>query len=150
MDAKFCHSWDGNDATVGIEQLTEMINWLKKINKPERVFHRRMLSRIGHHCQRISFSIPGEIRYLKLYQRAKHVYKESLRVLKTLKLISTATYKESFLIKFGRMMNESQVDLDELNESSNKKLNELCSVALANGSYGSRVTGADGEVQLFI
>ena len=39
-------------------------------------------------------------------------------------------------------MNQSQSDLDKLNESSNNKLNEICSIALQNGSYGSRITGA--------
>ena len=39
-------------------------------------------------------------------------------------------------------MNQSQSDLDKLNESSNDKLNEICSIALQNGSYGSRITGA--------
>lgn len=56
---------------------------------------------------------------LKLYQRSLHVYRESLRVLQTLQLLSTPIDDDAkFFQTFGSLMNESQHDLDVLNESS--------------------------------
>lgn len=147
MDGRFGNTWDGNDYTVGIAQLNEMID----------VVNKQLTNKAGYTieecCQELGITsekfsarylskFPVEFKTLKLYQRAKHVYKESLRVMETLRAIATIHNREEFLNEFGKLMNESQDDLDKLNESSNEKLNKICQVALNNGSYGSRVTGA--------
>lgn len=85
---------------------------------------------------------PVRYQYLKLYQRSKHVYSESLRVLETLKLLREQTDGARFLSEFGRLMNESQESLSLQFETSREELATLCQVALSHGSYGSRITGA--------
>ncbi|CAX44459.1 galactokinase, putative [Candida dubliniensis CD36] len=157
MDAVFnTHRWDGNDIDVGIEQLKKMIDIVETLlnNNQEGYTIDQCLSLLDLSLDQFKSkylqAYPVKFDVLKLYQRAKHVYQESLRVLETLKLLSstqsssnnTKDDEESFLIKFGELMNQSQSDLDKLNESSNEKLNEICSIALQNGSYGSRITGA--------
>lgn len=147
MDGRFNHSWDGNDYTVGIEQLKQMIDVVEKELTNQKGYS------IEECCQELEITCEKfvakylskfhvEFKTLKLYQRAKHVYKESLRVLETLKAIATIHNREEFLMEFGKLMNESQADLDVLNESSNDKLNKICEIALNNGAFGSRVTGA--------
>ena len=156
MDAVFntC-KWDGNDIDVGIDQLKKMIAIVETElnNNQEGYTVDQCLTvldlSLDEFKSKYLQAYPVKFDVLKLYQRAKHVYQESLRVLETLKLLSTTQTSsnskdddESFLVKFGELMNQSQSDLDKLNESSNNKLNEICSIALQNGSYGSRITGA--------
>ena len=156
MDAVFNTSkWDGNDIDVGIDQLKKMIAIVETElnNNQEGYTVDQCLTvldlSLDEFKSKYLQAYPVKFDVLKLYQRAKHVYQESLRVLETLKLLSTTQTSsnskdddESFLVKFGELMNQSQSDLDKLNESSNDKLNEICSIALQNGSYGSRITGA--------
>lgn len=85
-----------------------------------------------------------EVRYekLKLYQRTKHVFAELLRVLKCLQLLETVDDGEVFLKEFGAVMNDSQALIRDLNGLSHANCDRICDIALANGSYGTRVTGA--------
>ncbi|RCK61042.1 Galactokinase [Candida viswanathii] len=147
MDGRFGNTWDGHDYEVGISQLTAMIDVVEQeLNNQQGYSIEECCQELGITCEKFGARylsrFPVHFETLKLYQRAKHVYKESLRVLETLKAIATIHNREEFLMEFGKLMNESQQDLDELNESSNEKLNSICQIALQNGSYGSRVTGA--------
>ncbi|RLV93059.1 Galactokinase [Spathaspora sp. JA1] len=140
--------WDGNDIDIGIERLIKMVTIVeqeltnqtgysvaeasKELGLTEQEFHEKYLT-----------VVPVRFDTLKLYQRAKHVYRESLRVLQTLKLLkSPIADPEQFLSALGKLFDESQIDLDNLNNSSNDKLNEICKIAVENGAYGSRITGA--------
>ncbi|KAK6202683.1 galactokinase [Scheffersomyces amazonensis] len=146
--------WDGNDVDVGVARLEQV---LKLIEKPE-IFtaEEKVGFSVDHASQVLGITsqqftetyltkVPVRFEVLKLYQRVKHVYAESLKVLQSLRELEKANANnegEKFLTAFGKIMNESQTSLDELNNSSNEKLNEICAIALANGSYGSRITGA--------
>ena len=90
---------------------------------------------------------PIRFQMLKIYKRAKHVYSEALRVIKTLQLFEetneqTKTNNYTFYHQFGELMNGSQRSCDELYECSSVEIDKLCEIALNNGSYGSRLTGA--------
>ncbi|KAK6464765.1 galactokinase [Scheffersomyces coipomensis] len=146
--------WDGNDVEVGIERLQYLLTLIEKddiFNDEEKIGFS-----VKHASERLEISeskfeetyltkVPVRFDNLKLYQRVKHVYAESLKVLQCLKLLEETNSSNDglkFLKGFGEIMNESQISLDLLNNSSNAKLNEICSIALAHGSYGSRITGA--------
>lgn len=88
---------------------------------------------------------PVRFEVLKLYQRAKHVYSEALRVLKALRLMTSPSQfasDEEFFDKFGELMNESQESCDKLYDCSCPETDEICAIAKASGAYGSRLTGA--------
>ncbi|CCG22443.1 Gal1 galactokinase [Candida orthopsilosis Co 90-125] len=144
----YCGEWDGENLEKGIANMSKMIDVVEKILSEKKGYT------VKQCCQELGITpkdfhsrylkkIPVKFDVLKLYQRSLHVYRESLRVLQTLQLLSTPIDDDAkFFQTFGSLMNESQHDLDVLNESSNAKLNEVCSIALKNGAYGSRVTGA--------
>lgn len=103
-------------------------------------------------CSREEFTrnyltvVPIRFQVLKLYQRAKHVFSEALRVLEAVKVIMRdgQDFKSSidFFEQFGTLMNQSQESCANMYECSTPELNEMCEIALQNGSYGSRLTGA--------
>ncbi|KAI3404925.2 GAL1 [Candida oxycetoniae] len=142
----YCGKWDGDDIDVGISNIQQMIDAVEALQREGYTTDEvcRELSITQEELNLRYFTkFPVKFDKLKLYQRSKHVYHESLRVLLSLKLLQDRpTLESQFLMQFGQLMNDSQEDLDKLNESSNAKLNEICSIALQNGSFGSRVTGA--------
>ncbi|CAK9438543.1 uncharacterized protein LODBEIA_P27670 [Lodderomyces beijingensis] len=148
MDA-YCGEWNGHDVKEGSNLVKKMIEAVDAVlSMRDGYTHREAAEELGlttDEFQRSYLSkLPVKFEKLKLYQRARHVYRESLRVLQTLELLQKKPQPTSdtvYLIRFGQLMNESQADLHHLNESSNDKLNEICSIALANGAFGSRVTG---------
>ncbi|ANB12308.1 transcriptional regulator GAL3 [Sugiyamaella lignohabitans] len=83
------------------------------------------------------------VRYekLQLYKRSLHVYEESKRVLDFLSVLESSTIKEK-LPELGRLMNESHYSAIHNFQNSCPELDDICNIALANGSSGSRVTGA--------
>src|SRR3569833_141593 len=97
---------------------------------------------------RFTSRFPVRAERFKLRQRALHVFSEALRVLRFMSLLEdpaqhpgdgdTATYNE----KLGALMNETQDSCRDLYECSCPEIDELCAVARAAGSYGSRLTGA--------
>lgn len=141
--------WDGYDNSKGLQWMNELAMKMDEwFNEDEQIgfttedaakalaltveeFTAKYLSKM-------------EVRYekLKLYQRAKHVYAESYRVLQCLQLLETISNGEDFLQAFGQVMNASQKSLDELNNLSHPNCNRISEIALANGAYGTRVTGA--------
>lgn len=102
-------------------------------------------------CSREEFTrgyltvVPIRFQVLKLYQRAKHVFSEALRVLEALKLMTdkeSINYDTDFFHNFGTLMNNSQESCRNLFECSSKEIDTICEIALNNGAYGSRLTGA--------
>jgi galactokinase len=141
-------NWDGENVDVGMDRLQHMVELVEEMFTPEQksngftaddMAKEMGLSREDFENKYLSVM---EVKFntLEVYKRAKHVYMESLNVLKCLKLLEGT--KENFLEKFGAIMNDSQHSLDVLNNSSSKRLNTICEIALQNGAYGSRVTGA--------
>ncbi|SCU78290.1 LAME_0A03994g1_1 [Lachancea meyersii CBS 8951] len=141
--------WNG-DIEQGISRLTEMLKLVEDtlaehssgytlqqaseaVNSSMQEFSRDYLT-----------NFPVRFQVLKLYQRAKHVYSESLRVLEALKLMLRESFASDleFFDPFGQLMNESQKSCDEMYECSCPEIDEICKIAKANGAYGSRLTGA--------
>lgn len=91
-------------------------------------------------------SFPVRFHLLQLYLRARHVYSEALRVLQCLRLMtnvySTSSDTQKFLQDFGTLMNTSQTSCRDNYGCSCEETEQMCSIALNNGSLGSRLTGA--------
>ncbi|SCW04568.1 LAFE_0H16424g1_1 [Lachancea fermentati] len=139
--------WDGN-VEHGIERLNEMLRLLDKVLRPNgytvEEASESMDCSVQEFGQLYLTRFPVKFNILKLYQRAKHVYSESLRVLEALKLMKTKVFEsdEDFFTRFGNLMNESQNSCDTLYECSCPETDLICEIARASGSYGSRLTGA--------
>uniref|UniRef100_L2FSK6 Galactokinase n=1 Tax=Colletotrichum fructicola (strain Nara gc5) TaxID=1213859 RepID=L2FSK6_COLFN len=83
----------------------------------------------------------------KLRQRALHVFEEALRVLQFMKVLEKEAPTDSadttaYNKRLGELLNETQVSCRDLYECSAPEIDELCRIAVENGSYGSRLTGA--------
>lgn len=50
--------------------------------------------------------------------------------------------ESNFFEEFGKLMNESQQSCDKLYQCSCPETDLICDIALKNGSFGSRLTGA--------
>ncbi|KAF8833377.1 GHMP Kinase, C-terminal domain-containing protein, partial [Paxillus ammoniavirescens] len=89
-----------------------------------------------------------ETTYFQLYKHAKHCYTEALHVLKFHAVCLTAassptTYQGTSTFKaLGVLMNESQETCANLYECTCPGVDELTTLALEAGAYGSQVTGA--------
>ncbi|SCW04560.1 LAFE_0H16248g1_1 [Lachancea fermentati] len=140
--------WDGN-VEDGIERLTVMLKLVEETFTQHQGYTVDQISKVME-CSSSEFTrdyltnFPVRFQVLKLYQRAKHVYSEALRVLKALKLLTKCEFSsdEEFLTLFGNLMDASQESCDKLFECSCPETDEICQIARANGSYGSRLTGA--------
>lgn len=142
--------WDGSIDT-GIERLTKMLKLVEEtLGSQTDGFTvdeaAAALNISGEEFTRDYLSIfPVRFNTLRLYQRAKHVYSEALRVLRALRLMTSGSdfaNDEEFFSKFGALMNESQESCDKLYNCSCPETDQVCTIALANGAYGSRLTGA--------
>lgn len=142
--------WDGTDIDIGITRLSKLLNLIEDLFTDEEkagfktsdVAEQLGLTEKEFELKYLT-KFPVRYENLKLYQRTKHVFSDSLRVLQTLKLLRDFDgNSETFLRSFGDLMNDSQVSADIYNNSSNKQIDMICKIARENGSYGSRVTGA--------
>lgn len=91
--------------------------------------------------------IPVRAERFMLRQRALHVFTEALRVLKFLTLLERplhtgASDTTPFNKELGSIMNATQDSCRELYDNSCPENDNICQIALAAGSYGSRQTGA--------
>lgn len=78
-----------------------------------------------------------------LRQRALHVFTEALRVLKFRSLLSSPPSNgKELLTSLGELMNSTQDSCRDVYDCSCPELDELCELARAAGSCGSRLTGA--------
>lgn len=79
----------------------------------------------------------------KLHARASHVYQEAYRVIQFQDAIrNTSRPPAEVATSLGQLMNDSHTSCAELYECSCPELNRLVKVCIANGSLGSRLTGA--------
>lgn len=92
--------------------------------------------------EKYTTTYPVRYEKLQLYKRAKHVYLESKRVLDFVAILDTTTDTEELFKGLGDLMNQSHQSSIELFNNSCPELDDICKIALQNGSYGSRVTGA--------
>ncbi|EGN92375.1 hypothetical protein SERLA73DRAFT_65919 [Serpula lacrymans var. lacrymans S7.3] len=98
----------------------------------------------------ISFFAIVEATHFQLYNRAKHVYTEALRVLQFREVCLTASSylspseeaETAVLGELGKLMNESQESCSRVFDCSCPELDELTRLAMEAGAYGSRLTGA--------
>lgn len=140
-----CHKpWDGEIET-GVQRLTKMLELVEESLDPKGYTMDQAVELCG--CESISqftelylTNFPVRFQKLKLFQRAKHVFSESLRVLKALILFKKG--ESNFFEEFGTLMNQSQESCDKLFECSCPETDSICEIALKNGSFGSRLTGA--------
>lgn len=146
MDGYF-GAWDGTPQT-GIDRLSKLLELTEEIfSEDEKIgFSKESAAKVlglddKQFFARYLNKFPVQFDKLKLYQRTRHVYFESRNVLECLILLKGGD-SDSFLSSFGTIMNKSHKSLDVYHNSSNEKLNAICEIALKNGSYGSRVTGA--------
>ncbi|SCU89904.1 LADA_0F00474g1_1 [Lachancea dasiensis] len=153
MDAYFARyrgasqPWDG-DIEQGIMRLTEMLKLVEETLTQEGYTVQQASEAIR--CSVEDFtqiyltSFPVRFQTLKLYQRARHVFSEALRVLKALKLMTQGSFSNDaqFFDAFGQLMNESQSSCRDFYDCSCPEIDEICRIARENGSYGSRLTGA--------
>lgn len=144
--------WNG-DLTTGIQKLNKMLSLVEeKLGPYAHTGFTVDQAAIALGCSREEFTrnyltvVPIRFQVLKLYQRAKHVFSEALRVLQAVKVMmcngQDFNSSTDFFKQFGTLMNQSQSSCSQLYECSTPELNEMCEIALQNGSYGSRLTGA--------
>jgi galactokinase len=97
--------------------------------------------------QRFTSKFPVRAEKFMLRQRALHVFSEAMRVHKFKALLSSPPSEsnggsETLLKNLGALMNETQDSCRDVFDCSCPEIDELCSLARAAGSYGSRLTGA--------
>lgn len=141
-------AWDGQDIEMGIDRLTRMLDLVESIYSEKKEFTTEEAAEaVGLSLEEFQAKylsrFPVSYEKLSLYKRSRHVYSDSLRVLQT---ISLARHfdgnSEKYLEEFGKLMDESQVSTREYNNASAPGCDALCELGRANGTYGSRVTGA--------
>lgn len=139
--------WDGHNIEQGIKLLNkglELVETLFTDEEKDGLTTEQAAKALDISVEQFTerFLQKFHVRYekLKLYKRSKHVYYDSLNVFKVLKLLSAPS--DNFLEDLGSIMNDSQQTSIDNIENSTNEINDVCKIALANGSYGSRVTGA--------
>lgn len=138
------------------EQLVDLVNLTKSTLTKDEGYTRDEIAQVLNITKselekRYESTFPVRAETFKLRQRALHVFSEALRVQEFLRLLeqpdsflaqdggeSTETYN----MKLGQLMNQTQDSCRELYECSCPELNELCTIARKVGAYGSRLTGA--------
>lgn len=93
--------------------------------------------------ERYMSKFPVRAEKFMLRQRALHVFNEALRVIKFRTLLSSPPSNGKELLQsLGDLMNETQTSCRDIYDCSCPELDELCDLARAAGSSGSRLTGA--------
>ncbi|KIW08165.1 galactokinase [Verruconis gallopava] len=90
---------------------------------------------------RFMSKFPVRAERFMLRQRALHVFREATRVAKFKALLDNPP-AEGLLKDLGALMNETQDSCRDIYDCSCPELDEMCRLARAAGSYGSRLTGA--------
>lgn len=143
-------AWDGQDIEVGASMLQRMLVKIEEIysgNEKNGFSTEEAANAIGvsplefHKTYLLRF--PVQYQKLNLYKRTKHVYSDALRVLQVIQTARGFSGDSlDYLGRLGSLMDESQVSTRELNNASAPGCDLICTIARANGSFGSRVTGA--------
>jgi galactokinase len=93
--------------------------------------------------ERFMSKFPVRAEKFMLRQRALHVFKEALRVIRFRSILSSPPGDGKELLKsLGDLMNETQDSCRDVYECSCPELDELCQLARSAGASGSRLTGA--------
>ncbi|KAF2133128.1 galactokinase [Dothidotthia symphoricarpi CBS 119687] len=94
--------------------------------------------------KRYMSKFPVRAEKFMLRQRALHVFSEALRVIHFRSLLASPpeTKDRAYLQSLGDLMNETQTSCRDIYDCSCPELDELCTLARAAGSCGSRLTGA--------
>jgi galactokinase len=86
---------------------------------------------------------PVQAEGFKLRQRALHVLEEARRVLKFREILSSSDRLDNEkLLQLGELMNQTQVSCRDVYECSCPEIDDICTIAIQAGAYGSRLTGA--------
>lgn len=129
---------------ASIDNLEAMLPLVEKYLDPNGYTTEGIATELGISTEELTQKYLTEfpVRYekLKLYQRAKHVYAEALRVLKFVAIMGNPD--PSTLEKLGEYMNQSHTSARELFENSHPDVDEIVQIARRAGAVGSRVTGA--------
>ncbi|KAG5962375.1 hypothetical protein E4U58_003905 [Claviceps cyperi] len=155
-DTYFYHSStiDGSAAKslTKEEELKKLVALTKKTLTQEEGYTLDEIAKILHLTvpeleDRFMSKIPVRAERFKLRQRALHVFTEALRVLNFYTLLDRplhtgATDTTAFNQELGSIMNDTQESCRVLYENSCPENDDICRIALAAGSYGSRQTGA--------
>ena len=91
---------------------------------------------------RFMSKFPVRAERFMLRQRALHVFREAIRVIRFKTLLDNPPSDGTLLKELGALMNDTQDSCRDVYECSCPELDELCTLARAAGSYGSRLTGA--------
>ena len=99
--------------------------------------------------EKYTTKVPVRAERFKLKQRALHVFTEALRVQRVMALLQddasweqSADAENTRAADLGKLVTETQNSLRESYECSSSELDQLCDIALKNGAWGGRVTGA--------
>ncbi|KAE9990397.1 hypothetical protein EG327_001441 [Venturia inaequalis] len=133
-------------------QLTKMTQLVEDYLPQEEGYSREEISMIlglsvDKIEQRFTSKFPVQAERFMLRQRALHVFSEAARVHKFKALLASPPTEneggsEALLKGLGDLMNQTQDSCRDVFECSCPEIDELCSLARAAGSYGSRLTGA--------
>lgn len=139
--------WDG-EVVEGTRRLKKMAQLVREVfTKKDGYTKEEAAIELGISEQELYEKFLGKtpVRFekLQIYARALHVYEEALRVLQYLTtMLHPPSDSASIFSSLGSLMDQSHSSLDSLFNSSCPELNTICKIARANGSAGSRVTGA--------
>lgn len=144
--------WDGHNVSHALKYFAkglELIEQLFDENEKKNGFTTEEAAKAlnistDEFASRFLASFPVRYEKLKLYKRSKHVYFESLNVFKVIELLTSnnTTNDFKFMENLGSIINDSQQTSITGIENSTPEIEIVCEIALKNGSYGSRVTGA--------
>ncbi|GAP86026.1 putative galactokinase [Rosellinia necatrix] len=148
-----------------VEQLADLIGLTERtLTQEEGYTVEEVASHVGVSPDELrarfmaSFPVRGD--RFKLRQRALHVFAEALRVLQFLALLEDPSQQQQqqqnpasssssssedtteFNQRLGALMNETQASCRDVYECSCPEIDDICRIARAAGSYGSRLTGA--------
>ncbi|EGV61614.1 galactokinase [Yamadazyma tenuis] len=140
--------WDGHNIDQALKMFEAILQVVEELYTPEErdgFTTEEAATDLGltteQFTQRYLSKYPVRYEKMKLYIRSKHVFTESMNVFRVLKLLSSEP-KPTFLQELGQIINDSQYTCAHGVQNSTADIDQICDIALKNGSYGSRVTGA--------
>ncbi|OMJ09665.1 Protein GAL3 [Smittium culicis] len=137
-----------SDVEIWIERLNTMLKHTDEIfgDHPDGYTWEQCADYLNLSVEELKLKIRADLYpiradYLQIFRRTKHVFSETLRVVKFRQTCEESTSADVYN-QLGSLMNDSQESCDKLFDCSCTELNELCQIARESGSIGSRLTGA--------
>ncbi|OMJ29507.1 Galactokinase [Smittium culicis] len=137
-----------SDVEIWIERLNTMLKHTEEIfgDHPDGYTWDECANYLNLSVEELKLKIRADLYpiradYLQIFKRTKHVFSETLRVVKFRQTCEESTSADVYN-QLGNLMNDSQESCDKLFNCSCTELNELCQIARESGSIGSRLTGA--------